>query len=74
MKERVAVLVIQASMVVEVLGTPKDLPLSWADGMVGVIPVFDCEESASKYISDCKYENIKILSMSVEPLTERSEG
>lgn len=30
-------------------GEPQDLSLVWADGMVGVLPVFESEEAARKY-------------------------
>lgn len=34
------------------LGLKQDLPLTWADGMVGVIPVFKDKKSAEKYAGD----------------------
>jgi len=37
---------------VEVLGTELKLNLTWADGMVGVIPVFESNEAAKKYAGE----------------------
>jgi len=33
----------------EIGGQTRELPLIWADGMCGVLPVFSTEESARKY-------------------------
>lgn len=32
-----------------VLGRPQKLPLTWADNMIGVLPVFSDRESAERY-------------------------
>jgi hypothetical protein len=37
---------------VDVFGTTHPLPLTWAEGMIGVIPVFDNKEDAEKYAGD----------------------
>lgn len=37
----------------------KEMALSWADGMIGVLPVFDCEKTAEKY-ADGKYIILEI--------------
>ena len=39
---------------VEIIGKEENLKLSWADGMVGVLPVFTNYEDAVKYCDeDC---------------------
>ena len=40
---------------IEVMGTKADLTLSWADGMIGAIAVFDSRDKALKYAEDEKY-------------------
>jgi len=37
---------------VDVLGTELKLNLTWAEGMVGVIPVFESNEAAKKYAGE----------------------
>lgn len=37
---------------VDVFGQTKDLPLTWADGMVGVLPVFSSYDAAYGYAGD----------------------
>lgn len=46
MSKLYAVQVLKKEVDVEVLGIKQSLPLSWADGMVGIIPVFDSLENA----------------------------
>jgi hypothetical protein len=37
---------------IEVWGKEVELPLKWANGMVGCIPVFDTAESAAEYAGE----------------------
>lgn len=45
-------------------GFKTKLELSWAEGMIGVMPVFDSLEAAVKYYGD----NFKMLSFDVEAI------
>ncbi len=47
-----AVGVIESKHTVELYGFEKKLHLIWADGMVGVIPVFENQDAAKKYADD----------------------
>ena len=40
---------------VNVFGNEVKLDMSWADGMIGCLPVFDSKENAEKY-SEGKYK------------------
>ena len=44
------VLSLEGSHELEWAGFTIELNLNWADGMIGVIPVFDTEEAALKYM------------------------
>lgn len=44
------------------LGIIQDIPLVWAENMIGVIPVFKDEESAKKYAGDITILEFEILS------------
>lgn len=43
------VTVMKSSLGIEVMGLNRDLDLIWADGMVGVVPVFSDYQEALKY-------------------------
>lgn len=43
------VLTVDTDLMVEVLGTKHETPLIYADGMVGVLPVFETKEQAEAY-------------------------
>jgi len=45
---------------VDVLGRTVSLPLSWADDMIGVLPVFKTKKAAKKYAGK-KYEIYQII-------------
>lgn len=47
---------------VDILGRTHPLPLTWADGMIGVIPVFETREAAETY-ADGK---LRVYSVEVE--------
>lgn len=53
---------------IELLGQKTDLPLSWADGMVGAIPVFNSVEAAQTYDPDAE-----IIPMKVNKLDNNQE-
>jgi len=44
-----AVLVISKTLKIDVAGVKQDLEMSWADGMIGAIPVFDDKLKALSY-------------------------
>ena len=50
---------VKQSNPVSVLGREHDLPLTWADGMIGVLPVFDNISDANEY-ADGKYQILQI--------------
>lgn len=50
----VGVIIKEKEIEISTLGIKTDLKLSWADGMIGVLPVFD---SPSWERGDKKYEN-----------------
>jgi len=60
-----AVGVVKKEHPADLLGREVNLPLSWADDMVGVIPVFDSEKSAEKY-ADNKFLIYKIQTVKEE--------
>jgi len=37
-----------------------EVPMVWADGMIGVIPVFETQEAAEKYSDGGKYQIVPI--------------
>ena len=46
------VMVVKKAHPIEVWGKEVELPLKWANGMVGCIPVFDTAESAAEYAGE----------------------
>lgn len=42
-------MVLRRDITVEVMGLERKLPFDWADGMLGMMPVFDSEENARKW-------------------------
>jgi hypothetical protein len=44
------VLSLKETLGVEVLGLKTELSLSWYDGQIGAIPVFETKEQALKYV------------------------
>jgi hypothetical protein len=55
---------------VKYLGNTVTVPLTWADGMVGVIPVFDNKEKAEKYSDDMKVIEIIVDVKKEEKINE----
>lgn len=51
----------------EVLGTIQKIPVSWWDGMVGAVPIFDNYENALEY---CDGDETLIESMNIEEKNE----
>lgn len=49
MKELYGVMALRESINVECMGLSTSIDLSFADGMVGAIPVFDSKEKALEY-------------------------
>ena len=43
------------------MGIQRSVPLVWADGMVGVMPVFDSKENAEKYAEGTEITEIKAI-------------
>ena len=43
------VMTVNHSVKAEIYGKPVDVPMVWAEGMIGAIPVFNSYESAEKY-------------------------
>ena len=41
--------IVKEDIKIEVLGVEKSLPLVWADGMIGALPVFKNYDDAFKY-------------------------
>ena len=56
---------VKQSNPVSLWGREHDLPLTWADGMIGVLPVFDNIGDANEYAAG-KYQ---ILQIEVERLS-----
>jgi hypothetical protein len=61
-KHGVVVMVMKKSLTVSAMGIEKELPLDFAPGMIGMIPVFDTEENARAYggdneLSELQYES-----------------
>lgn len=54
-------LVIEKQKHIDVLGKEVALPLKWADGMIGTIPVFATREAAEKYRGDSKAQIFEIV-------------
>ena len=50
---------------ISICGVTRPLDLTWADGMIGVLPVFKNKKAAKKYAG----KNIEVLSFTV-PKTE----
>jgi len=46
------VLQLNKEIVVKVMGRDVELPLSYADGMVGAVPVFETKEAAEEFAGD----------------------
>jgi len=51
---------------VSIWGSRATLPLTWADGMIGVVPVFSTAEDAVRY-ADGKYEVGEVEATEVHP-------
>jgi len=49
----------KSSQVLGVNLTPNDMPLMWADGMVGALPVFGNKDDALKYADGVAILEIK---------------
>ncbi len=61
MKTYYAILAVEKEHEVELPGHRLPLPLTWADGMYGVMPVFKTKIAAKKYAGDtCKIMKIII--------------
>lgn len=75
MKTNYMVMAVIKSTEVELkdLGLKQDLPLTWADGMVGVIPVFKDEESAKKYAGKVEIVELTMAKEPTEPLIKCGE-
>ena len=54
-------LVIEKQKHIDVLGKEVALPLKWADGMIGAIPVFTTRGAAEKYRGDSKAQIFEIV-------------
>ena len=52
MKEYFLVGAIRNEISIEVMGIARTVPLKWADGMTGAMPVFDTIEQAKEYKGD----------------------
>ncbi len=50
--KKYAVLCIKKDVVLEIYGAETKVPLSFAEGMIGAIPVFDTLEDANEYAGD----------------------
>lgn len=50
---------IEKTRSVEVFGQLANIDMSWADGMIGVLPVFDNELEAKRYSGDSGYIILK---------------
>ncbi len=47
-----AVGAVEKDHAIDVFGKERKLDLTWADGMIGVMPVFDSEPAAKEYAND----------------------
>ena len=47
-----AVMALKKSITVEVLGMNRELDLTFAEGMLGCMPIFETEESAKEYAGE----------------------
>lgn len=46
---------------IEIFGQRTDIKLTWADGMIGVAPVFESLEAAEKYTGgNCQITRIEV--------------
>lgn len=69
-----AVLQLNKTVEASIYGHIKEIPLSYADGMVGAIPVFDTFEKAHEFAGE-KYQIAEIMvSSNAELSGERSES
>ncbi len=50
------VMLLEKDRTVSVASVKTELSLTWADGMLGVCPVFDSKEDAEAYIGDRECE------------------
>ena len=55
-----AVLQLNETIEVDVMGREIELPLCYADGMIGAIPVFETREKAEEFAGD-KYKIAKVV-------------
>jgi hypothetical protein len=60
---------LEDSVSLDVGGTEINLPLSFAEGMIGALPVFDTEENAKAFAS----EGISIFSLILHENPDRIE-
>lgn len=59
-----AVLQLNKEVEVNVMGREVEIPLSYADGMIGAMPVFDTKEAAELFAGD-KYEIAQITTREI---------
>ena len=52
---------LEKDITIEYMGIQRDIPLIWADGMVGIMPVFDSKKNAEKYAKGNGVTEIKII-------------
>lgn len=63
---------VKKDLPIQVTGMPQTLPLQWADGMVGAIPIFDSFIDALKYAGDD--EDLVFRMYGVEDEIQMMEG
>ena len=68
MKTVYAISAVKTQHDVSIMGVIRPMDLIWADGMIGVMPVFKNKKAAKKYAG----KNIKVLSFTV-PKTEAAD-
>lgn len=47
---------LRKNLAISFLGIEQELPLCWATGMIGAVPVFNTEEEAEKFRGDSEAE------------------
>jgi len=72
MKEYYLVGIVKEEISVEILGNQIPLKISWADGMIGAIPVFETIEEASKYAGN-DTQLMKIQCEKIKEAVDESE-
>jgi hypothetical protein len=53
-------MLMKKDIAIEVMGIEKTLPFDFADGLIGMMPVFDTPENARKYSPDKEIQIIAI--------------